>query len=85
MTPDEVSRKIKTLVLEEFLPDDDPADLTDTTELVTSGVLDSLGVLSLVSLLEEAFGIEISAKEARAGRFDTVADIAKLVASKLGT
>lgn len=84
MTPDEIAKKLKALVLQEFLPDDDPADLTDTTELVTSGVLDSLAVLNLVSLLEEEFAIEVSAKEARAGHFNTLADTAKLVASKLG-
>ncbi len=83
MTQDEIAARVKDFVLEEFLPDDDPEDLTYTTELVTSGVLDSLAVLTLASFIEDEWGIEVSAKEARAGHLNTVSDIAKLVTSRL--
>ena len=73
---------IRDFLLSEFLPDEDPADLTDSTELVTSGVLDSIALLTLVGFIEEEFGVEVDAHEADADNFNTLNDITKLIESK---
>jgi acyl carrier protein len=49
---------------------------------MSSGILDSLATLELVSFLEERFKIELAAHETDASRMGTLADIAKLVQSK---
>jgi acyl carrier protein len=79
-----VVEKVRKFVLEEFLPGEDPEELREDTELVSSGVLDSLAILKLVSFLEEEFGIEVAAHEADEEHLNTLSDIASLVAAKRG-
>ena len=73
---------VRTFILDEFLPGEDPSQLTETTPLISGGILDSLATIKLVTFLEERFTITIQAHEADADHMDTLADIAKLVASK---
>jgi acyl carrier protein len=73
---------IRAFILEEFLPGEDPALLTDSTQLVTSGVLDSLATLRLVTFIEERFGVEIEPHEMSLEYMDTLPDIAQLINSK---
>ena len=70
-------------ILKEFLPGENPSELTDSTPLITGGILDSLATLKLVVFLEERFKIKIEAHETMADYLDTVADIAQLVTSKI--
>ena len=79
-----VAQTIKDYVLREFLPGEDPANLTDTTELITTSVLDSLSSLRLVSYLEEEFSISIEAHEADVENLNTIADLTRLVLEKRG-
>ena len=44
---DAVSQKIKDYVMREFLPQEDPAELTFTTPLITGGILDSIAALKI--------------------------------------
>jgi acyl carrier protein len=73
---------VKRFILEQFLPGEDPRNLTDDTELKESGILDSLSTLKLVTFLEERFKIELEASDLDAGNLASVASIASLVASK---
>lgn len=74
---------IKTYILEEFLPGEDPSLLTDTTPLITGGILDSLATLKLVSFLQEQYQIDIQPHETSVDYLNTLSDIARLVHSKL--
>ena len=80
---DAIRDTVKSYILKEFLPGEDPAELTDSTPLVTGGILDSLATLKLVSFLEEHYGIAVQAHEADVEHLDTVYDIATLVRSKM--
>lgn len=77
-----IGQSIKSYILSEFLPDEDPAQLTDSTPLITTGILDSIATLKLVLFLEEQFSISIEAYEADSEHLDTIELIAKLVRSK---
>ena len=79
----EVREIIKGYILKEFLPGENPAELTDSTPLITGGILDSLATIKLVVFLEQRFQIKIEAHETMADYLDTVADIAQLVSSKM--
>ena len=81
---DDVQQTVKTYILEEFLPDADPAELTESTPLIAGGILDSLATVRLVGFLEEQFGIEVAAHEVSADNLDTLAQIADLVRRKRG-
>jgi acyl carrier protein len=79
---DETIEVIKSFILEEFLPGESPDQLTESTPLVTGGILDSLATLKLVTFLEEKFQIEVLPHEVDTENLDTLAHIAKLVESK---
>ena len=73
---------IRQHILTTYLPDESAANLRDDTPLRTSGILDSLATLSLVSFVEREFGIELEAHETGIDTFDRIEDIAALVARK---
>jgi acyl carrier protein len=76
---------VKAFLLEEFLEGEDPAALGEDTELITSGVLDSLATLKLVTFLEQRFGIQVQAHEADADHLNTLRDIEALVRANRGS
>lgn len=78
-----IADSVKDFILRELLPDEDPEELTDTTPLIDEGILDSLSTLRLVTFLEESYGIKVEPYEADEENFGTVADITRLVESKL--
>lgn len=77
-----VEKRIKNFVLQEFLPGEDADQLTFTTPLITSGILDSIATLQLVSFLETEFRISVAPHETDAENLDTIEKIANLVLSK---
>jgi len=82
MDKQDIKATIKTFILNEFLPGEDPAALTDTTPLMTTGILDSIAVLKVVTFLENQFHITIEPHEAVVENLNTVSDIGGLVMSK---
>jgi acyl carrier protein len=81
---DEVKETIREYILREFLPGESAANLADDTPLRTSGILDSMATLNLVTFLEERFAIVLEAHETGIDQFDRIEDIAALVAQKNG-
>ena len=73
---------IKNFIIKEFLPGEDPSELTDTTPLITGGVLDSIATLKLVMFIEEQYGLTLQAHEVDAEHLDTISQIAQLTRSK---
>lgn len=74
---------VRSFILAEFLPGEDPMNLTDATPLVTGGILDSIATLKLVAYLEQTFGVHFQAHEVDSEHLNTVSDIVNLVRSKL--
>jgi acyl carrier protein len=79
---DDIKTVITDFVLKEFRPGEDPSELTDTTPLITGGVLDSIATLKLVMFIEERYGISLQAHEVDPEHLDTIAQIAELIRSK---
>jgi acyl carrier protein len=79
-----IQETVKTYLLSEFLPGEDPAMLQEDTELITTGILDSIATLKLISFLESKFNIQFEAHESSADYLNTIADITRLVKSKQG-
>jgi len=82
MNEQDIKASIKSFILNEYLPGEDPAALTDTTPLMTTGILDSIAVLKVVNFLESEFGITIEPHEAVLENLNTLSDMAQLVSSK---
>jgi len=77
-----VKDTIRDYILREYLPGESAANLDDTTPLRTSGILDSMATLNLVTFVEDTFGITLEAHETGIDQFDRIEDIAGLVEQK---
>src|SRR5436305_14906263 len=82
MNPQDIKTTVRTFILNEYLPGEDPAALTDTTTLMTTGTRDSIAVLKVVNFLEGEFGITIELHEAVLENLNTLSDMAQLVSLK---
>jgi acyl carrier protein len=78
-----MNEKIRQFILAEFLPGESAANVRDDTPLRTSGVLDSMATLRLISFVEQEFGIEVEAHEAGVENFDRIADMVAFVERKV--
>jgi acyl carrier protein len=79
---DSIKDTIRSFILSEYLPGESAANLGDETPLRTSGILDSMATLALVSFLEDRFKIQIDAHETGVETFDRLTDIGNLVQRK---
>ena len=77
-----VTEAVKAFILKEFLPGQDPNELTESTPLITSRILDSLATIKLVLFIEEKFKITVAAHETDVDHMNTLTDITHLVESK---
>ncbi len=78
----DIQNTVHAFILHEFLPGEDPGELTDDTPLITGGILDSISTLKLVVFLENEFGVTIEAHEAGVENLDSVGQITRLIAEK---
>ena len=78
----QVAHTIREFILTKYLPGESPANLRDDTPLRTSGVLDSLATLALISFIEQEYGIEVEAHETDIDNFDCIRDMVAFVERK---
>lgn len=78
----DISASIRDFVLTRYLPGESPENLRDDIPLRTSGILDSLATLGLISFIEEEFDIEVEAHETDIDNFDRLGDIVAFVERK---
>lgn len=83
MTAENAATEVKEFILREFLPGEDPAELTDATPLISGGILDSLATLKLVAFIEERYKIQLKPHEVDLEYLDSIASIATLIGSKV--
>ena len=83
MTTDEIREKVRSFILEEVLPGEQPENLQNDMPLRTSGLIDSMGTIRMTAYLESTFGISIAAHETGVENFETVDSICHFVAGKL--
>lgn len=57
-------------------------NLTDTESLFTSGIVDSLGVLDLVTFIEDEFGVIVADEDLLAENFETIEHMEAFVQAK---
>jgi acyl carrier protein len=79
---EDIKEELRRYILAEFLPGEKPSNLKDDTPLRTSGILDSVATLKVVTFVEEQYGIEVEAHEAGVENFDSIDAIASFVKSK---
>ena len=78
----DVKESVRQFILTTYLPGESRDNLRDDTPLQTSGILDSLAMMGLVSFVEQQFGIKLSISDTSVERFNRIEDIAETVARK---
>ncbi len=82
-TGTDYSQAVRNYIIEEFLPGENPDNLTPDLPLISGGILDSIATLKLVLFLEEKFGVVLEAHEADKEHLDTIRSIVGLLEAKL--
>jgi acyl carrier protein len=81
---DAILQQVKDYIMDEFLPGEDPSELTPATPLISGGILDSIATLKLVMVVEETFGVNFEPHEVDKENFDSLEAVVRLLQSKLG-
>lgn len=71
----DVSIIIRRFIVENFLFEESD-NLEDDTSFLEGGIIDSTGILELVSFLEEEFGISVKDEELIPENLDSIANVA---------
>jgi acyl carrier protein len=76
---DDMKKLIMDYIRNEYLDEENEVDLTETTKLISGGIVDSFSMVSLKRFLEKKFVISLPDEEASPEAFDTVTSIMVLV------
>ncbi len=78
---DEIRPVIIAYIEEEFVLEDSDVDVA-TANLLEEEIIDSLGIFTLVSFIEDKFGVSVDPEEVNLDNFESVDAVTKLVESK---
>jgi acyl carrier protein len=81
----EIKTEVRKYVAENFLPNAPAATIDDAMPLITGGIIDSIGMIALVSFLESRFEVEFMPREIDVHCLDTLERIEELIVKKLAT
>jgi acyl carrier protein len=76
-------RQIKHFILKNFLFTEDESKVADGDSLIKKGIVDSTGILELISYLEETFSISVAEEEMVPANFDSIDTITAFLERKL--
>jgi len=75
----EIGKAVRDYVIREYVPEGDDREVTETTPLISSGLVDSFSMVSLLRFLEKKYAIHIPDADATPEAFDTIERIVELV------
>ena len=76
---DEMTTVVRDYIIREYLEEGDDREITETTLLISGGIVDSFSMVSLKRFLEKKYSIRIPDADATPEAFDTVQRIVDLV------
>ncbi len=80
---EDIKKNVREFISERFLNNSNPDDLTDTTPLISGGLIDSISTMQLVAYLEKQYHFEFQAHEVDRDNLDSIAVISEFVAAKI--
>ena len=79
---DTVAQQITSFIVENFLFGESIDGLKDTDSFLDNGIIDSTGILELVSFIEETYAIQVKDEELIPENLDSVANVTAYVQRK---
>ncbi|CAN5216212.1 hypothetical protein BH18ACT4_BH18ACT4_13380 [soil metagenome] len=81
----QVEQQVTELVSREMLSDEPGVVLTGDTPLIADDIIDSLGIIMLVDLLQDQFEVAIEPEDVVVENFETIGAITKMVEAKMAS
>jgi acyl carrier protein len=78
----DIKNKIRTFIVENFLFGKDEG-LNDETSFLDEGIIDSTGILELVSFMEETFNIKVEDEELVPENLDSIKNVVAYLEKKI--
>lgn len=79
---DDIKQAVIEYITTEFVPDGTDVDIA-TANLLEEEIVDSLGIFTLVSFIEDKFGVGVEPEEVNLDNFETVDSVVALVQGKM--
>jgi acyl carrier protein len=79
-----IEQSVRDFIVRELLYEEEAATLDDDESLFARRAIDSIGLLRIVSFLEETYAVQIIDEELIPENMETIRSIATLVRSKQG-
>ena len=73
---------LRKFILENYLYTEDESALKDDDSFLDSGILDSMGILEVIDLLNEVFSIEVEDDEMIPDNLDSINDLLAFIKKK---
>ena len=77
-----IEQRLRTYILDSFLFTDDESVLDNDDSFLEKGIIDSTGIMEMVSFLEQEFGIQVDDEDMVPENLDSVSRIIASVSRK---
>ncbi|MCP5021224.1 MAG: acyl carrier protein [bacterium] len=77
-----ISASVREFIVDNFLLGEDDDDFTNNRSFLESGLIDSMGILELISFVEDTYEVEIADDELVPENLDSVDRVTKFIQSK---
>jgi len=78
-----ITPEIRDYIARNFLFSDKGFQYSDDQSFLEEGIIDSLGIIELVSFVEKTYGISVADQELLPSNFDSVNKLSQYILSKL--
>jgi acyl carrier protein len=80
---DSIKNEIKKFLIENFLFGDDSIEIVEDESLMDQGLIDSTGILELITFIENTYNIKIDNNEIIPENLDTLDNMQKFLSIKI--
>ncbi len=77
-----ISRSVREFIVDNFLLGEEDDDFTNNRSFLESGVIDSMGILELITFVEDTYEMDIADDELVPENLDSVNRVTKFIQSK---
>ncbi len=81
--PGEITEIVKNFLLDNYLFGYDENDFNEDSSFLEYGVLDSMGIMELLTFIEDRFSIEILDSEVIPENMDSINSVSRMIIRKL--
>lgn len=78
----DIAETVRQFIVSNYLPGESPANLHNDTPLVSSGILDSLAVMTVITFVETQFQVKLDVYDTSVENFDNIQHIAAAISRK---